>query len=262
MKEISMNDVIMFLVKNMVSTEVENNERGTEVTFINAIDGSVMYELYIAYRNTIKVVNDILVYLCAHPILFQEVKNGIVNYYIKRESTTLYEDSTSLAEKICFLISRSEDIQKDLIKEYTKSVKSEEPHNPNIDYIEFILTKLTRRDILEQLAEEASELADVGNYISDHANDLTKFAIKFIRATEDTNNVTPYSVDDIIDKIETVTRLIHVNRTEYLEEECGDVNMCLDLLHHIDDGEPIDKFHTLDNPKWKRWAERLGFINF
>lgn len=60
MKEISMNDVIMFLVKNMVSTEVENNERGTEVTFINAIDGSVMYELYIAYRNTIKVVNDIL----------------------------------------------------------------------------------------------------------------------------------------------------------------------------------------------------------
>ena len=88
MKEFSMNDVIMFLVKNMVSTEVENNERGTDVTFKNAIDGSVMYELYIAYRNTIKVVNDILVYLCAHPILFQEVKNGIVNYYIKRESTT------------------------------------------------------------------------------------------------------------------------------------------------------------------------------
>lgn len=262
MKEISMNDIIMFLVKNMVSTEVENNEIWTDVTFINAIEGNVMCELHIAYRDDIKVVNDALEYLCANPKLFQKVKNGIVKYCMKYELTTLYEDSITLGEKLSFLSNRAEDIQKDLIKEYTKSVKSEEPHNPNIDYIEFILTKLTRRDILEQLAEEASELADVGNYISDHANNLTKFAIKFIRATEDTNNVTPYSVDDIIDKIETVTRLIHVNRTEYLEEECGDVNMCLDLLHHIDDGEPIDKFHTLDNPKWKRWAERLGFINF
>ena len=257
-----MNDVIMFLVKNMVSTEVKNNERGIEVTFINAIDGNAMCELYIAYRDDIKVVNDALEYLCAHPKLFQEVKNGIVKYYIKREVTTLYEDSTSLAEKLDFLISSSEGIQKDLIKEYTKSVKSEEPHNPNIDYIEFILTKLTRRDILEQLAEEASELADVGNYISDHANDLGKFAIKLIRATEDTNNVTPYSVEDINYKIQTNTHLINVNITEHLEEEYGDVNMCLDLLYHIDDGKPIEKFHTLNNPKWKRWAERLGFINF
>lgn len=262
MKEISMNDVIMFLVKNMVSTEVENNERGTEVTFINAIDGSVMYELYIAYRNTIKVVNDILVYLCAHPILFQEVKNGIVNYYIKRESTTLYEDSTSLAEKICFLISRSEDIQKDLIKEYTKSVKSEEPHNPNIDYIEFILTKLTRRDILEQLAEEASEVADVGNSISHFGNVVAKDSNKLIRSSEDTNNLTPEEPKKINNYINHCVNEIYKYRTINLEEECGDVNMCLDLLHHIDDGEPIEKFHTLDNPKWKRWAERLGFINF
>lgn len=257
-----MNDVIIFLTKNMVSMEVENNERGTEVTFINAIDGKVMCELYIAYRDDIKVVNDALEYLCANPKIVQELKNGIDNYYIKREAITLYEDSTTLGERLGFLRNRVEDIQKDLIKEYAKSVKSEEPRNPNIDYIEFILTKLTRRDILEQLAEEASELADVGNYISDHANDLTKFAIKLIRATEDTNNVTPYSVEGINDKLKTNVHLIHINRTERLEEECGDVNMCLDLLHHIDDGELIENFHTLDNPKWKRWAERLGFISF
>lgn len=262
MKEISMNDVIMFLVKNMVSTEVENNERGIEVTFINAIDGNVMCELYIAYRDDVKVVNDALEYLCAHPKLFQEVKNGIVKYYIKREATTSYEDSTSLAEKLDFLISRSEGIQKDLIKEYTKSVKSEEPHNPNIDYIEFILTKLTRRDILEQLAEEASELAEIGNRISICANDLGKSAIKLIRSTEDTNNVTPMECKDVVRDINVVAYSISNHRTTKLEEECGDVNMCLDLLHHIDDGEPIEKFHTLDNPKWKRWAERLGFISF
>lgn len=262
MREISMNDVIMFLVKNMASTKVETNERGTEVVFSNAADGNVMCELYIAYRDDIKVVNDALEYLCTHPKLFQEVKNGIVNYYIKREAITLHADFTTLGERLCFLSNRAEDIQKDLIKEYSRSVKNEEPHNPNIDYIEFILTKLTRRDILEQLAEEASELADVGNYISDHANDLTKFAIKLIRATEDTNNVTPYSVEGINDKLKTNVHLIHINRTERLEEECGDANMCLDLLHHIDDGEPIEKFHTLDNPKWKRWAERLGFISF
>lgn len=262
MKEISTNDLIMFLVKYMVSTEVENNERGTEVTFINAIDGKVMCKLYIACRDDIKVVNDALEYLCANPKLAQDVKNEIVNYYIKREAITLYEDSTTLGEKLGFLSNRTEDIQEDLIKEYAKSVKSKESRNPNIDYIEFILTKLTRRDILEQLAEEASEVAGVGNRISKYANELSKFAIKLIRSTEDTNNVTPYSVKEIIDGINVETHLIHVNRTEDLEEECGDMNMCLDLLHHIDNGEPIEKFHTLDNPKWKRWAERLGFISF
>ncbi len=137
-----------------------------------------------------------------------------------------------------------------------------EPHNPNIDYIEFILTKLTRRDILEQLAEEASELAEVSNRISICANDLGKSAIKLIRSTEDTNNVTPMECKDVVRDINVIAYSIGNHRTIKLEEECGDVNMCLDLLHHIDDGEPIEKFHTLDNPKWKRWAERLGFISF
>ena len=215
--------------------------------------------LYIACRDNIKVVRDVLEYLCEHQDIFQEVKNAIEKYYKDFEPTMLYGDSTTIGEILYCLSDMAKDIKQELIYEYAKI---EEPRNPNVDYIEFILTKLTRRDILEQLAEEASELADVGNYISDHANDLTKFAIKLIRATEDTNNVTPYSVEGINDNIETVTHLIHVNRTKYLEEECGDVNMCLDLLHHIDDGEPIEKFHTLDNPKWKRWAERLGFISF
>lgn len=262
MKKISTNDVIMFLVKHMVSTEVENNERGTEVRFINAIDGKVMCKLYIACRDDIKVVNDALEYLCANPKLAQDVKNEIVNYYIKREAITLYEDSTTLGEKLGFLSNRTEDIQEDLIKEYAKSVKSKEPHNPNIDYIEFILTKLTRRDILEQLAEEASELAEVALGIGQSAASISKDANKLIRSTEDTNNVTPANPDDIISDINCNLNTIKSARTEWFEEECGDVNMCLDLLHHIDDGEPIEKFHTLDNPKWKRWAERLGFISF
>lgn len=262
MKEINIDDIIMFLIKNMINTEVKTNERGAEVRFISAITGEVACTLYIAYRDNIKVVNDALEYLCKHPDILREVQNGIEKYYKSFEQSILYGCSTTLSDILGLLSNKADYIQKELIKEYAKTPKSEEPRSPNIDYIEFILTKLTRRDILEQLAEEASELADVGNYISDHANDLTKFAIKLIRATEDTNNVTPYSVEGIIDNIETVTRLIHVNRTEYLDEECGDVNMCLDLLHHIDDGEPIEKFHTLDNPKWKRWAERLGFISF
>ena len=220
-----------------------------------------MCELYIAYGYDIKVVNDALEYLCAHPEVFQKVMNGIDKYYAQYEPTTLHAGFT-IGEELCLINDNLKCIKEELFKAYTEHTKSEEPRNPNIDYIEFILTKLTRRDILEQLAEEASELANVGNYISDHANDLTKFAIKLIRATEDTNNVTPYSVEGINDKIKTNTHLIHVNRTERLEEECGDVNICLDLLHHIDDGEPIEKFHTLDNPKWKRWAERLGFISF
>lgn len=135
-------------------------------------------------------------------------------------------------------------------------------HNPNIDYIEFILTKLTRRDILEQLAEEASEVADVGNSISHFGNVVAKDSNKLIRSSEDTNNLTPEEPKKINNYINHCVNEIYKYRTINLEEECGDVNMCLDLLHHIDDGEPIEKFHTLDNPKWKRWAERLGFINF
>lgn len=262
MKEISIDDVIMFLVKNMVSTEVENNEIWTDVTFINAIEGNVMCELHIAYRDDIKVVNDALEYLCANPKLFQAVKNGIVKYYMKREATTLYEDSTTLGEKLSFLSNRAEDIQKDLIKDYTKSVKSEEPHNPNIDYIEFLLTKLTRRDILDQLAEEASEVANVGHDISMSASFIAQYAIKNIRATEDTENKTPEDIKNINDQIQGNVAILNSTKNKALEEECGDLNMCLDLLYHLDSNHPIEEFNTLDNPKWKRWAECLGFISF
>lgn len=260
MKEISIDDVIRFLIKNMISTKVKTDKRGTEVRFVSEITGELACTLYIAYGDNITVIKDVLVYLCEHPDTLREVQNRIKKYHESFDSNVLYGCTSTLSGILCSLDRMPEDIRKDLIEAAYK--KDEEPHNANIDHIEFILTKLTRRDILEQLAEEASELADVGNYISDHANDLTKFAIKLIRATEDTNNVTPYSVEGINDKLKTNVHLIHINRTERLEEECGDINMCLDLLHHIDDGEPIEKFHTLDNPKWKRWAERLGFISF
>lgn len=255
MKEISIDDVIRFLIKNMISTEVKNDKRGTEVRFVSEITGEVACALYIAYGDNITVIKDVLVYLCEHPDTLREVQNRIKNFM-----NALYGRTSILSGILCSLDRMPEDIRKKLIEAAYK--KDDEPRNPNIDYIEFILTKLTRRDILEQLAEEASEVAEVALGIGQSAASISKDANKLIRSTEDTNNVTPANPDDIISDINCNLNTIKSARTEWLEEECGDVNMCLDLLHHIDDGEPIEKFHTLDNPKWKRWAERLGFISF
>lgn len=260
MKENSIDDVIRFLIKNMISTEVNTDKRGTEVRFVSEITGEVACALYIAYGDNITVIKDVLVYLCEHPDTLREVQNRIKKHYESFDSNVLYECTSTLSGILCSLDRMPEDIRKKMIEAAYK--KDEEPHNPNIDYIEFILTKITRRDILEQLAEEASEVADVANRISICANDLGKSAIKLIRSTEDTNNVTPMECKDVVRDIKLIAYSIGHHRTTKLEEECGDVNMCLDLLHHIDDGEPIEKFHTLDNPKWKRWAERLGFISF
>ena len=140
--------------------------------------------------------------------------------------------------------------------------KKETQYNPNIDYIEFLLTKLTRRDILEQLAEEASEVANVGHDISMSASFITQYAIKNIRATEDTENKTPEDIKNINDQIQGNVSILNSTKNKALEEECGDLNMCLDLLYHLEGNHPIEEFNTLDNPKWKRWAERLGFISF
>ena len=89
-------------------------------------------------------------------------------------------------------------------------------------YQEYILSILTERELLEQFAEEASELAQA--------------ALKLIRAAGYSNNPTPVTKQEA---------------EANLEEELHDVLAVASLLGIIgyDDDE---------NPKWQRWAERLG----
>ena len=95
-----------------------------------------------------------------------------------------------------------------------------------IDYRDFIKHKLDMRTLLEQFAEEASELSQA--------------SLKLIRAKGLSNNSTPIAEQEAI---------------QNLLEELGDIRMVLMLLcpeNKID----ID---IENNPKWKRWAERLGY---
>ena len=89
-------------------------------------------------------------------------------------------------------------------------------------YQEYILSVLSERELLEQLAEEASELAQA--------------ALKVIRATGMSNNPTQVSKTDACINI---------------EEELHDVLAVASLLGLID-------YNDDENPKWQRWAERLG----
>lgn len=86
----------------------------------------------------------------------------------------------------------------------------------------YILSVLDERTLLEQLAEEASELAQA--------------ALKLIRAAEYSNNPTPITLQEA-----------EVN----LDEELHDFLAVASLLGIID-------YNDDENPKWKRWAERLG----
>ena len=86
----------------------------------------------------------------------------------------------------------------------------------------YIRDALSERTLLEQLAEEASELAQA--------------ALKLIRAAEYSNNPTPITRQEA-----------EVN----LDEELHDVLAVASLLGIID-------YDDDENPKWKRWAERLG----
>ena len=87
-------------------------------------------------------------------------------------------------------------------------------------YKEYILSVLTERELLEQLAEEAAELSQA--------------ALKCIRAEWLSNNTTPISAGQA--------------RTD-LQEEFSDVLAVAELLELVD---------CQDAKKWQRWAERLG----
>lgn len=86
----------------------------------------------------------------------------------------------------------------------------------------YILSILDARTLLEQLAEEASELAQA--------------ALKLIRAAEYSNNPTPITLQEA---------------QVGLDEELHDVLAVASLLGIIE-------YDDDENPKWKRWAERLG----
>lgn len=86
----------------------------------------------------------------------------------------------------------------------------------------YILSILDARTLLEQLAEEASELAQA--------------ALKLIRAAEYSNNPTPITLQEA---------------EVGLDEELHDVLAVASLLGIIN-------YDDDENPKWKRWAERLG----
>ena len=89
-------------------------------------------------------------------------------------------------------------------------------------YQKYILNVLTERELLEQLAEEAAELSQA--------------ALKLIRAAGYNNNSTP------------ITRL---KAAMNLDEELHDVLAVASLLGLVE-------YNDNENPKWKRWAERLG----
>lgn len=90
----------------------------------------------------------------------------------------------------------------------------------------FVSNNLTEREKLEQLAEEATELAQA--------------ALKAIRAKKLSNNSTPTTEDTA-----------NMN----LAEEVDDVLMCICLYYG---GVP---FGVESNPKWERWARRLGKVS-
>ena len=91
-------------------------------------------------------------------------------------------------------------------------------------YAEYIRNVLTRRELLEQLAEECNEMA--------------KASLKMIRAGGMSNNMTPTSRDDAYDNF---------------EEEQKDVISVLWLLTGNERYAYIDGY-----PKFARWAKRLG----
>ena len=92
-------------------------------------------------------------------------------------------------------------------------------------YAEYIMNTLTARELLEQLAEECSE--------------LSKASLKLIRALGLSENATP------IGQIEAYDNFI---------EEQKDVISVLWLLTNSDRYAYID-----DYPKMERWAKRLGY---
>ena len=105
--------------------------------------------------------------------------------------------------------------------------------NENQKYFEHVVKVLDKRTVLEQLAEETSE--------------ITKAALKVIRAENLSKSTTSMTYEESM---------------ENLIEEINDVRMIISILKHkyteIDNTLPEDK-EILKNLNWKRWAFGLGY---
>lgn len=106
--------------------------------------------------------------------------------------------------------------------------------NENQKYFDFVVNSLDKRTILEQLVEESSE--------------ITKAALKVIRAERFSRNITPITYEESLEK---------------LIEEINDTRMIINLLKskykEFNDSLPEDR-EVINNPKWKRWDKRLGYV--
>lgn len=104
----------------------------------------------------------------------------------------------------------------------------------NENYIEHIAKTLSERDLLEQLAEEASELSQV--------------ALKLIRAAKYSDNVTPVKEQEAI---------------ENLVMEFNDVLLSWEIviksMRKIELEEQLQAMYQKQEIKLERWAERLGY---
>lgn len=103
---------------------------------------------------------------------------------------------------------------------------------------DFILEKLDERTLLEQLAEEASELSQA--------------ALKLIRAKGLSENVTPKTEQEAVSAL-----------AEEITDCCIVVELVCaknwEIIGAIQENNFADGDNVMNNPKWKRWAERLGY---
>lgn len=104
----------------------------------------------------------------------------------------------------------------------------------NQKYIEYIADELSERDLLEQLAEEASELSQA--------------ALKLIRAVKYSENITPVKEEEAV---------------ENLVAEFNDVIVSWNALvmsqHAIRVEIATQALNREKTKKLERWAKRLGY---
>lgn len=142
--------------------------------------------------------------------------------------------------------------------------------NHEIELFEYINDHITLDEVLNQLAEEASELSGACSTIIGLSSDIAKYASKLPRTYKDSNNPTPLTDEYIHSQINGSSSIVC----------CGDT--VSDIFHEVEDftnvwivyrmkRNDID-IHALDftegrlsetaHKKLVRWACRLGYIDF
>ena len=106
------------------------------------------------------------------------------------------------------------------------------------NYRDYILDKLDERTLLEQLAEEASELSQA--------------ALKLIRAKRLNNNDTPVSEQEAMLSLALEYMDLLMVYSMLLEKDRKILRIT--KANSILPGKDMENYF-----KWKRWAERLGY---